>query len=750
MITTYLHDLMQIVNGDHANPHTVLGIHEMKYEGEKRYVVRTFYPGVKSAQVFDPSNPKNCYDMTLEHVHGFFTCLLPEKTHFKHKFRLTSEDGHSWEAWDPYSFLPQISEMDLYLFGNSTHYEIYNKLGATCTNIDGIDGVLFGVWAPNAKRISIVGDFNNWDGLRHPMRSLGVSGVWELFIPELKNYDKYKFEIKSHTGGFFHKSDPYAFFAELRPGTASMVYNLNDYTWGDTKWINRRKKNSPLDGPVNIYEFHPGSWRKVEEDNWRFMSWPEITAELIPYLKEMSYTHVELMAVMEHPFDGSWGYQVTGYYAATSRYGSPNEFKDFIDQCHQNDIGVILDWVPAHFPKDAHGLAWFDGTRLYEHQDPRQGEHPEWGTLIFNYGRSEVRNFLIANALFWINEYHIDGLRVDAVASMLYLDYGKNYGNWVPNEYGGRENIAAIEFMKHMNSVLSEKHPNVMMIAEESTSWEGVTKPVKDDGLGYSLKWNMGWMNDFLKYMELESVHRKHHHNLMTFSMVYAYSEKYILVLSHDEVVHGKRSLVNKMPGDNWQKMANLRAAFGFFMGHPGKKLLFMGGEFGQYEEWSEERTLDWFLLDSYEHHRQMKEFVKDLNGLYLKEKAFWQRDFGDGFNWINCDDNERSIFSFERVAEKPRRTKKEQEEKGSVFEHLIFICNFTPVPHMDYRVGVPVNSEYKEIINSDAEKYGGSGIINPGKLKAEEYLCDGKEYSVPLKLPPLAVVVLKASSSKV
>jgi len=749
MITTNMHELMQIVNGEHADPHHVLGMHDADFEGEEFTIVRAFCPGAVKVDVLNPKKPTYCEEMTLEHTTGFFTLVLPKQKHFKYKLRFTSHDGSEWEAWDPYSFAPQISDMDLHLFGQGTHYEIFNKLGATPMQVDGVDGVLFGVWAPNAKRISVVGDFNDWNGLRHPMRSMGGGGVWELFIPGLANYDKYKFEISSHTGGFFHKSDPYAFFAELRPGTASMVYDIGGYKWNDEKWITNRTKKDPMDGPINIYEFHAGSWRKKSDDGWRFLSWPEIAAELIPYVKDMGYTHIELMPITEFPFDGSWGYQVTGYYATTSRFGNPHEFMAFVDECHQNDIGVLMDWVPAHFPKDAHGLAWFDGTRLYEHEDPRQGEHPDWGTLIFNYGRNEVKNFLIANALFWINQYHLDGLRVDAVASMLYLDYGKQHGEWVPNEYGGRENNEAVEFMKHMNSVLRGAHPHVLMVAEESTAWTGVTRPTEHDGLGFSLKWNMGWMNDFLEYMKKDSVYRRHHHHNLTFSMVYAYSEKYILVLSHDEVVHGKGSLVNKMPGDTWQKMANLRSALGYMMGHPGKKLLFMGGEFAQFDEWNEARTLDWFLLDEFEHHRQMRDFVRDLNHLYLRERALWQSDFdGGGFSWINCDDYERSILSFHRTAEKKRRSKADQEKKGSAYEYLIFICNFTPCPHMEYRVGVPAEGKYTEIMNSDDVKYGGSGIINPGNLSSEAHLCDGREHSVPIKLPPLGVVILKGSTN--
>jgi len=735
MITANMHELMQIVNGEHADPHHVLGMHDITAGGNQHTVIRVFNPDAKAVTAFDPKNPATRHALNIEHKQGFFSILLPKQKHFRYKLEFTGHDGNTWQAYDPYTFAPIISEMDLYLFGQGTHYEIYNKLGATCMTIDGVEGVLFAVWAPNAKRISVIGDFNGWNGCRNPMRCLGSSGVWELFIPGLKDYDKYKFEIKSNTGQTLQKADPYAFFAELRPYTSSMVYNIDGYKWNDTKWLNNRKKKNPADGPMNVYELHPGSWRRAHHDGGRMLSWLEMQEELIPYVKEMGYTHIELMPIMEHPFDGSWGYQVTGYYATTSRFGNPKEFMAFVDACHQNDIGVLLDWVPAHFPKDAHGLAQFDGTSLYEHADPKQGEHPDWGTLIFNYGRSEVKNFLIANALFWVKNYHIDGLRVDAVASMLYLDYGKNEGEWVPNQYGGRENSDAVEFLKHMNSVITKEHPGVQMIAEESTAWEGVTRNADDDGLGFAMKWNMGWMNDFLSYMSKDSVYRKHHHHELTFSMIYAYSERYMLPLSHDEVVHGKGSLVNKMPGDLWQKLANLRTTYSFMMGHPGKKLLFMGGEFAQFAEWYNAGSLDWFLLNDYEHHRQIHKFVKDLNHLYLKEKALWQKDFDpEGFQWISCLDNNRSIVSFYRMAEK----------KSGKKEYLVFVCNFTPVPHMDYRVGLPAPGKYAEVLNSDAAEYGGGGIVNPNVLIAEEFLCDGREYSAPLQLPPLGVVVLK------
>ena len=739
MLNTDMHQLMRIIECEHSDPHHILGLHPL---GEGA-IVRVFNPSATSVSLYFPNGDSKMHPMEKIHAAGFFALELPAWPTHRYRLTFTGHQGETWDVWDPYSFAPVLSELDLYLYGQGTHYQIYDKLGANTITVDGVTGVHFAVWAPNAKRISVIGDFNGWNGQRHPMRSMGVSGVWELFVPGLSNYDRYKYEIKSQTGALFSKSDPYARFAEHRPSTASMVYDIHGYTWKDEKWMKKRDKCSPLCGPVNVYEFHPGSWRRASCG--RFLSWPELAAELIPYVKDLGYTHVEVMPIMEHPFDGSWGYQVTGYYAPTSRFGNPHQFMEFVDACHQADIGVIMDWVPAHFPKDAHGLALFDGTSIYEHQDPRQGEHPEWGTLIFNYGRSEVKNFLIANALYWIEMFHIDGLRVDAVASMLYLDYGKDYGQWVPNQYGGRENIDAVEFMKHMNSVVLGTHPHVMMIAEESTAWTGVTRPAREDGLGFSLKWNMGWMNDFLSYMTKDSVYRKHHHHNLTFGMVYAYSENYILVLSHDEVVHGKGSMVNKMPGDNWQKLANLRAAYGFMMGHPGKKLLFMGGEFAQFEEWNENKALNWYLMHEYEHHRKMHDFVRDLNHLYLAERALWQKDFeADGFSWINANDAERSIISFYRVGEVRRRSKADQEALGSTFEYLVFVCNFTPVPWLDYRVGVPVNGKYVEVLNSDDEKYGGSGVVNPGTLTAEEFECDWKEYSVPIKLPPLGVVVLK------
>ncbi|WP_304944515.1 1,4-alpha-glucan branching protein GlgB, partial [Vallitalea guaymasensis] len=643
-------------------------------------------------------------------------------------------EGYKWEIEDPYRFQSQISDVDLYLFGKGTHYEIYNKLGAHVLEIDGVSGVMFAVWAPNAMRVSVIGDFNHWDGRIHQMRELGNSGIYELFIPSLVSGEKYKYEIKTKQGSLLEKSDPYGNYSELRPSTASIVANVNSYEWKDSKWLESRMNKNPIDEPVSIYEVHLGSWRRG--DNNEFLSYKELADQLIKYVKDMGYTHIELLPIAEHPYDASWGYQVIGYYAVTSRFGTPEEFMYLVDSCHNNNIGVILDWVPAHFPKDEHGLIRFDGTALYEHDDPKRGEHPHWGTMIFNYGRSEVSNFLIANAVYWFDKFHIDGLRVDAVASMLYLDYGKDYGEWIPNRDGGRENHEAVEFFKHLNSIVYEKYPGIMMIAEESTSWTGVSRPTNLGGLGFGMKWNMGWMNDFLRYMQKEPVHRKYHHNDLTFSMVYAYTENFILVLSHDEVVHGKGSMVGKMPGDYWQKFANLRVAYGFMYGHPGKKLQFMGNEFAQFEEWTESKSLDWHLL-LYDSHRQIQNYVRDMNKLYHEEIAFWYDDFSQsGFEWINCGDYEESIITFIRKGIELKDT-------------LVFICNFTPIPRTMHRIGVPYKGEYREILSSDAEKYGGSGIMNKKVIRSMDLEWDGRNQAIDIKVPPLGMSILKYEGVK-
>ncbi len=730
--TAVLEELNNIINSAHGDPHHVLGMHEITLKGEKCVAVRAFIPPAKSITVIDNEDDSNTYEMSLVHTDGFFEVVIEGRQNFfMYKLKVELYTGDTYTTHDPYSFQPTVQELDMHLFGEGTHYQIYDKLGAHPTVINNVEGVAFAVWAPNARRVSVIGDFNGWDGRRHQMRVLSRSGIWEIFIPGLKKYDRYKFEVKTQNNTILEKQDPYGNFGELRPGTCSLVYDIKGFEWHDENWLKTRSAKSPLDGPLNIYEVHLGSWRRASHDGDRFMSYLELADELIPYVKEMGYTHIELMPVTEHPFDGSWGYQVTGYYAVTSRFGNPHEFMYFVDCCHRNNIGVIMDWVPAHFPKDAHGLARFDGTALFEHENPKQGEHPEWGTLIFNYGRPEVKNFLIGNAIFWAENYHIDGFRVDAVASMLYLDYAKEAGNWVPNMYGGRENLEAVEFLKHLNSVILGRFPNLMMIAEESTSWPMVSRPAEHGGLGFNLKWNMGWMNDFLRYVSLDSVYRKHHHQNLTFGMMYAYTENFVLVLSHDEVVHGKRSLINKMPGDTWQKFAGLRVALGFMFGHPGKKLLFMGSEFGQFIEWDERRSLDWFLLD-YESHRQMQKFVKDLNLLYRNDRPMWYDDFkGSGFEWLDCNDAERSVVSFMRKGEKET-------------DITIFVCNFTPVPLYTHRIGVPLKCSYQEVLNSDDLKYGGSGLINYQTLNSESYGVNGKEFSVSIVVPPLGVSVIK------
>ena len=725
--TTKISEMFHIVKGEHGDPHTVLGMHEVKVDGKKMVSVRAFLPDAEKITVIDFNQKRKKYPMEKIHADGFFEVTIEDREEwFRYQLEYTDHTGNSWKGYDPYSFEPTISEFDRHLFGAGRHYEIYEKMGGRLLTHGGAKGASFSVWAPNAKSISVVGDFNLWDSRRHPMRLLDKSGIWEIFIPGLKEGDKYKFHVVQRDGRKVLKNDPYGLYTEVRPNTASVLYPLKRYKWKDRRWLTNRKKTDLKTAPVNMYEVHLGSWMRGEEN--RFLTYTELAEKLIPYVKEMGYTHIELLPVEEHPFDGSWGYQVTGYYAPTSRYGTPDEFKYFIDTCHQNGIGVILDWVPAHFPKDDFALARFDGSALYEHEDPRQGDHLQWGTHIFNYGRKEVSNFLLANALYWIEAFHLDGLRVDAVASLLYLDFCREDGQWVPNKDGGRENLEAVEFIKHMNSILSKRVPDALVIAEESTSWAGVTKSAEENGLGFSLKWNMGWMNDFLKYIKHDPIYRKYHHNNITFGMAYHYSENFILVLSHDEVVHTKSSMIGKMPGDDWQRFANLRVAYGFMYSHPGKKLLFMGGEFAQYQEWSEARSLDWHLLQ-YQDHQEMHRYVKALNHLYLNESAFWEQDFDpNGFEWIECDDRDSSMVSFIR-----RSAEKE----------VICICNFTPNAYEGYRLGVPAEGVYEEIFNSDAEEFGGSGVENTGKLQSEETPCHKFEHSIQLRVPPLGMTVL-------
>ena len=625
-----------------------------------------------------------------------------------------------------------ITELDRYLFGQGTHYKIFEKLGAHPRTYGGKPGMYFAVWAPHAKSVGVVGDFNGWDPEASPMKPLEDSGIYEAFIPGLGTGELYKFAITTKDDKILFKADPYAFSAEFRPGTASITTDISGFSWSDEKWMEKRKHTEPEKAPMAIYEVHLGSWRKAsrpEKDG--YYTYKEAAHELADYVVKMGYTHVELMGIAEHPYDGSWGYQVTGYYAPTSRYGGPKDFMYFVNYLHKKGIGVILDWVPAHFPKDAHGLADFDGEPLYEYADPRKGEHPDWGTKVFDYGKNEVKNFLIANALYWVENFHVDGLRVDAVASMLYLDYGKQDGQWVANKYGGNENLEAIDFFKHLNSVVLGRNKGAVMIAEESTAWPKVTGSPEDDGLGFSLKWNMGWMHDFTEYMKLDPYFRKNAHHMMTFAMQYAYSENYILVLSHDEVVHLKCSMINKMPGLGFDKFANLKAGYAFMMGHPGKKLLFMGQEFAQLREWSEKREIDWFLLAEPE-HRDIQNWYRDLLHLYKNNKALYEMDNDPaGFEWINADDIFRSIYSFVRHSK--------NKEKN-----LLFVCNFTPVEREDYRVGVPTRKTLKLVLNSDEEKYGGKGEKRPLTYKPVKKECDGQAYSIAYPLPAYGVAVFE------
>ena len=627
-----------------------------------------------------------------------------------------------------------ITEFDQYLFGQGTHYDLYNKLGAHPMTVDGEEGVYFAVWAPNAAAVSIVGDFNEWDENATPMERLEPLGIYQIFLTGIKVGDIYKYCVTTKAGYTILKADPYGFQAELRPNNASVIADISDFKWQDSRWMKKREKFDDKKDPMFVYEVHPGSWKKheqTEEDVDGFYNYREMAHELAKYVKDMGYTHVELMGIAEHPFDGSWGYQVTNYFAPTSRHGSPEDFQYFINYLHQQNIGVILDWVPAHFPRDAFGLAEFDGTCLYEYADPRKGEHPDWGTKVFDYGKTEVRNFLICNALFWLEKYHVDGLRVDAVASMLYLDYGREDGQWVPNIYGGNENLEAIEFFKHLNTIVKKRNPGIVMIAEESTAWPKVTDKAEYGGLDFSLKWNMGWMHDFLEYMKLDPYFRKYNHTKMNFAMVYAYSENYMLVLSHDEVVHLKCSMIEKMPGSYEEKFKNLMAGYAFMTGHPGKKLLFMGQDFGQHREWSEERELDWFLLEKEPNH-QLQLFVKELLHLYKSNKCLYEYDcWPEGFEWINADDGDRSIFSFVR-------------HSASGKNNMLFVINFTPVERPDYRVGTTCRRKHTLVLNSDDKKFGGKGKRRPKEYKPVKKECDGRKYSIQYKLPAYGVAVFK------
>ncbi|MCG3119444.1 MAG: 1,4-alpha-glucan branching enzyme GlgB [bacterium] len=725
-------EISKILQGDHSDPFAVLGMHVV-HGGEKTaMVVRAFLPEAQSARVVAMDAAASALSMTRIDDSGFFEAVFSERPErFRYQLEITAPDGEVLRRDDPYSFPPVLSDFDLHLFGEGNHHEIYEKLGSHVLTIDGVTGVHFAVWAPNARRVSVIGNFNRWDGRRYPMRIHPGLGVWEIFIPGLQEGDIYKYEIKTRQGLLRTKTDPYAFRMERRPNNAAIVQRLDHLEWHDEAWLVQRRVTTRFEKPMAIYEVHLGAWRRKsnEKDDW--LNYREMAPLLAEYVKEMGFTHVELMPVMEYPYDPSWGYQVTGYYAPTSRYGTPEDFAYFVDHLHQHGIGVILDWVPAHFPRDDYALRRFDGTALYEHDDPRLGEHPDWGTLVFNFGRHEVRNFLIANAVYWFEKFHVDGLRVDAVASMLYLDYSRQEGQWIPNKYGGRENLDAIDFLRRLNEIVHERFPGVLMIAEESTAWPMVSRPTHLGGLGFTFKWNMGWMNDFLKYMKEDPIHRKYHQHLVTFSMIYAFSENFILVLSHDEVVHGKRALLDKMPGDVWKKFANLRAAFAFMYGHPGKKLLFMGGEIGQWWEWNHAESIHWHLLE-HESHRKLQQFVKDLNHLYLREPALYEVDYSwEGFQWIDFQDADASLVSFFRRGKNPE-------------EVLVFACNFTPIIRKNYRIGLPLPGFYREVLNSDSEYYWGGNVGNAGGVMAEERPSHNLPYSAEITFPPLAVVIFK------
>ena len=718
-----------LVQGIHNNPHHILGMHECIDD----LYINAYLPGAKVVNAIEVSTRKK-YTLVSERVPGFFSVVIKDKKPFEYKLNVRFDNGDEVTYFDPYVFEPVIDPIDISLFNEGKHYSIYEKMGAHPMTVDGVEGVLFAVWAPNADRVSVVGNFNNWDGRRHPMRKLDYSGIYELFIPGKLVGEIYKYEIKAKSGQVFMKSDPYAFSSEVRPANASRIVDIS-YKWKDAAWMEKRENKNTDEQPMAIYEMHLGSWKRPT-DGREFYNYRDIASLLADYLLMMNYNYVELMPIMEHPYDPSWGYQVTGYYAPTSRYGSPADFMYFVDYLHSKGIGVILDWVPAHFPKDEHGLGRFDGTALYEHENPRRGEHPHWGTYIYNYGRNEVRNFLVANALYWAEKYHIDGIRIDAVASMLYLDYGRGDGEWLPNIYGGNENLEAIDFIKEVNSKMHELHKGVIMIAEESTAWPMMTHPVEAGGLGFDYKWNMGWMNDFLNYMKLDPLYRKYHHNDLTFSMVYAYSEKFILVLSHDEVVHEKGSMIAKMPGGYEDKFSNLRVAYGYMMTHPGKKLLFMGQEIAQFTEFNENAEVDWSLFE-FDAHVFMQGYVKELNELYKTEPASYELDSSpEGFTWINCNSANTSLLSYVRKGKKESDT-------------LLIICNFTPMEHKAYKLATPSGGRWQEIFSSDNNRYGGEGRNNKTVKQAKKAECDGQEHYISVTVPPLSISVFKKKIGK-
>jgi len=737
-ITLEQDKLEALAGGYNSDPFATLGPHEVEKNGKPALAIRAIWPGAEKVLV-KPAKGKKQYEMERIHPAGIFEAIIPnQKLGFDYKLVTVYPDGNEVESHDPYSFPPLLTDFDRHLFSEGTHFNTYEKLGAHVREVNGVKGVHFAVWAPDALRVSVVGDFTNWDGRTYPMRLHPAQGVWELFIPGMGEGTTYKYEIKSRNWDLpLLKADPYGFFSELRPHTASVVTNLDKYEWQDSDWMQNRKKANSLTAPVSIYELHLGSWKRHWDEgmnNWRWPTYLELADELVAYLKQTNFTHVEFLPVSEHPFDGSWGYQTTGFYAVTSRFGRPEDFMKLVDSLHQNGFGVFIDWVPAHFPKDAHGLGNFDGTHLYEHADPRQGEQLDWGTYVFNFGRNEVRNFLLSNALFWLKKYHVDGLRVDAVTSMLFLDFSRPEGGWIPNKYGGRENLEAIDFIQKFNILVHGEFPDVLTMAEESTDYPSVTRPVYLGGLGFDLKWNMGWMHDTLDYFELDPIYRRFSHHTLTFSLIYAFSENYLLPFSHDEVVHLKHSMLDKMPGDMWQKFANLRALYAYQYTHPGKKLLFMGSEFGQWTEWSEVRSLDWNLLD-YPLHTSLLKYMHDLNQLYKNYPALYEVDNSwEGFSWLVVNDYENSILVYLRKSKDSKQT-------------LVVACNFTPVPRQGYRFGIPKPGFYREIFNTDSEYYGGSNVGN-GK-GAGSLLGQFGEYgqSLAITLPPLGVVILELVS---
>lgn len=719
-------------------PRQFLGWHPLNESDGQMAVIRGFFPDSSEAWVVFPDR-KQRVDMHPIDQSGIFELKCPVQwlngsASRPHYLLGHMQQGKKLEQPDPYAFPPLLGEVDLYLFGQGEHYQLYNKLGAQIREVNGTTGVNFAVWAPAARQVQVIGSFNDWDGRRSLLNKHATNGVWEVFIPGAKAGDHYKFRLTDVHGRIQDKCDPYGFFAEVPPRTASIVADLRQFQWSDTNWLQRRREQTIDNRPMSIYELHLGSWQHTSAHEHGWMNYRDIAPKLVEYCQKMGFTHIELMPVSEHPYTGSWGYQTVGYFAATSRYGEPADLMYFVDYCHRHNLGVLIDWVPAHFPKDAHGLARFDGTALYEHADPRQGEHPDWNTLIFNYGRNEVRNFLIANALFWLEKYHIDGLRVDAVASMLYLDYSRQPGQWIPNRHGGNENLEAIDFLRKTNDQVHSQHPGVLMIAEESTAWPGVSQGTDRGGLGFDLKWNMGWMNDTLKYFKNDPIHRKFHHDTLTFSLVYAFSERFLLPFSHDEVVHGKGSLIDKMPGDIWRKFANLRLLFAYQWMHPGKKLTFMGSEFAQWREWNCNAGLDWSLLEK-PAHLGIQSLVSQLNHLYCHEPPLHELDYqGAGFQWIDCHNRAESSLAWRR-----------RDRAGN---EILIVCNFTPVVRRNYRLGVPAAGTYQEILNTDAMVFGGSNVLNENELLAENVPHHGLDHSLQLTLPPLAAVVLKQISA--